>query len=302
MSLNKIVLSICLFVTLLCQSVDVNAQDKLFEYPTPPDELETLTERTNYLVNHFWDRCPMQSAILRRDDFKAAFIDYASFFPYANAEVVLESIQRLIVTYEKKPENLLTLAEIAEEALYNGDAEFTSDDAFLPFAKAVANHKKISKTRKARFIHEANIIELSAVGAEAPDFEYTKPDGSKEKLSTTRGAHVLLFFNDPQCDECLFARVRLSADFNVNQLIEDGLLRIVSIYPDEYTEEWASQVSTYNSRWIVGAAPDVDELYDMRSTPTMYYISPKGKILSKTLVIDNLIEAFRQVNEKIERK
>lgn len=29
--------------------------EPLFEYPTPPEEFEGLTERSNYLMDHFWD-------------------------------------------------------------------------------------------------------------------------------------------------------------------------------------------------------------------------------------------------------
>ena len=96
-------------------------------------------------------------------------------------------------------------------------------------------------------------------------------------------------------------RIRLSADHNINQLLDDGLLRIVSIYPDSYSSEWAQEVSAYNPRWIVGATADIDEIYDLRSTPTLYYLNPDGVILSKSLNPDNLLEAFHIANSKMTR-
>ena len=299
MNFRKTIISICLFGSMTCQTTAVIAADRLFEYPEPPAELESLQERTTYLVTHFWDRCNKQSAILNREKFKEAFMDYISFMPYAEAESVHTSIEQLIAGYEKTPEHLLTLAELAEDAVYNGEADFTSDEIFLPFAKAVVGNKKISKEKKARIAHEAKVVEQTQVGKDAPELNYTLRDGSKSRLSETRGAHVLLFVNDPDCEDCRMTRLRLSTDHNINQLIDSGLLRIVSIYPDDYTQEWASDVAGYNHRWIVAATPEVDEEYDLRNKPTLYYLNQEGKILAKDLELEKLLEAFHVVNTKV---
>lgn len=301
MKFRKTIISLCLFGSIICQAQTNTVSGRLFSYPEPPEELVTLQDRTSYLVTHFWDKCNLQSAILNREAFKGAFMDYVSFMPYAKATDVYESIARLISAYEKSPEHLLTLAEIAEDAVYNGEAEFMSDEIFLPFAKAVVENKKISKAKKARLAHEAKILEQTQVGMVAPELKITLRDGSTSQLSDTRGAHVLLFVNDPDCDDCRTTRIRLSADHNINQLLDDGLLRIVSIYPDTYTEEWVQSVANYNPRWIVGAAPDIDDIYDLRTTPTLYYLNPEGVILSKTLEPNNLLEAFHVVNSKMNR-
>lgn len=297
--IRDIITAICLFGSLTCA-----AQTKpqtLFPYPEAPDELETLQERTTYLVDHFWDRCNMQSAILNRDGFRSAFLDYISFMPYAKAENVHASIDRLIGIYAKSPEHQLTLAELAEEAVYNGEAGFISDEIFLPFAKAAVANKKISKTAKARLSHEAKVVEQTQVGKAAPDIKYTLRDGSTSQLSDTRGAHVILFVNDPDCDDCRIARIRLSTDYNVNQLLDDELLRIVSVYPGDYSEEWVQDTSNYNPRWIVAATPDIDDNYDLRDTPAIYYLNPQGEILSKSATFEQLLEGFHVANSKITR-
>lgn len=298
MKFRKLITAICLFVSISCMAQSNTTQETLFPYPQVPDELTTLQERTSYLVNHFWDRCNLQSAILKRDKFKSAFMDYISFMQYADAQTVHESIDKLIAAYAKSPQHLLTLAELAEEAVYNGEAEFFSDEIFLPFAKAAVDNKKISKTNKARLAHEVKVVEQTMTGAIIPEIRLTLADGSKMNLSDTRGAYVLLFVNDPDCDECRMARIRLSADHNINEFIDSGQLKVVSVYPGEYSQEWVQEVSNYNPRWIVAAAPDVDEELDLRFTPSIYYLTPRGKILSKTSSIEDLLEGFHRVNAK----
>lgn len=297
--MRQFVTSICLFVILTCHGQDSNT--RLFPYPEPPAELETLSDRTSYLVQRFWDKCNLNSAILKRDQFKQAFVDYVSFMPYADAEVVHESIDNLIAKFAKDPERLLTLAEIAEETVYNEDGEFISDEIYLPFAEAVVRNKKISSARKARFAHQVSILNQSQVGMTAPEISFTRPDGSKGNLSEIHGSYILLFFNDPDCDDCRMARVQLSADYNLNQLIDDGYIKVVSIYPGEADADWIESVKDYNPRWIVGAAADVDDHYDMRDPPVIYYLNGQHKILSKTLLAENLLTAFSEVNHKINR-
>ena len=274
-----------------------------FEYPKVPENLESLNEKSNFFIENFWKRCNMKSAFSSRQKMEGAFRDYVSFMPFADAEVVHNSIDRLISEVKKNPKNLLTLGEIAEATLYSDTAKMVCDECYLPFAKAIAENRKISKAEKARFEYQASALAGSHVGMTAPDFEYNRPDGTSGRLSELpNGAYVLLFINDPDCTECELARMRLSADVNLNDLIDSGNLVVLSIYPGEPTDDWKDRTTVYNKKWIVGAMPEIDELYDMRNPPVIYYLNGQHKILSKNFDIDNLLEAFRQVNAKMNKK
>lgn len=271
-----------------------------FPYPTVPDNLTTLQERTNYLVDHFWEHCNWKSAFSSKAKLQQAFVDYASFMPYAAAENVHASIDALLKQLEKNPAGLLSMAEMAEATFYSDTAALECDECYLPFARAVADCKKLSKADRSRFEWQAGILGSSQVGMDAPDFAFTRPDGTTGRLSdAAAGAYVLLFFNDPDCSDCELARVRLQADVNLNDLIDRGLMKVVSVYPGEPDEAWREAAKTYSGRWTVGASPDIDTVYDMRRSPTIYYLNGQHKILSKTFVIDNLLTAFRQVNQKL---
>lgn len=271
-----------------------------FPYPTVPDNLSTLTDRSNFFLENFWNHCNFKSAFSSKSKMQGAFNDFVTFMPYADAAVVHSAIEKLIKEVGKKPRNLLSLAEMAEGALYSDTAQIVCDECYLPFAQAVADNRKISKAEKSRFEYQAKALGGSQVGMTAPDFEYTTPDGTKGRLSDMpAGAYVLLFFNNPDCDECELARVRLAADVNLNDLVDRGLIKVMSIYPGEPDDEWKAKTATYNKKWIVGAAPEVDEIYDMRNPPVIYYLNGEHSILSKTFAIDNLIEAFRVVRNKM---
>lgn len=302
MNLTKMAVAAALAVSAL-SILPVCAQEPAqtyFQYPQVPENLEKLGDRANFFIENFWKRCNFKSAFSSRQKMEQAFSDYVTFMPYADAEVVHKSIDNLITQVSKNPKNLLTLGEIAENILYGDTAKIVCDECYLPFAKAVAENRRISKADKARFEYQAGTLAGSQVGMVAPDFTFTAPDGSKGKLSDLPdNTYVLLFINDPDCDECELARVRLAADPNLNDLIDNGSLKVLSIYPGEINDEWIDRTKIYNQKWIVGAAPDIDALYDMRRPPVIYYLNKKHEILSKTFDIDNLLEAFRQVNTKM---
>ena len=118
----------------------------------------------------------------------------------------------------------------------------------------------------------------------APEFEFTTPEGLKRTFQPDTTARVtVLFFNDPDCTDCRLARVRLDADLHTQKLVETGVVDIVSITPTEGTDPlWLNATASYPSSWTVGAAPEIDEIYDIRRSPTLYLIDHKGLIQLKT--------------------
>jgi len=286
-------------IAILVPNLKIQADAPLFPYPEAPETLTTMEQKCSYVIEHFWDRCNINQAFSSRSKLQQAFNDYVQIIPYANAEVVHKSVDVLIEKVRKKPNNLLVLTEMAEGVMYSDTAHIVCDEVYYPFAKAVAENKKIKSAEKARYIAHAKILGGSQVGMTAPDFTYTSTDGSQHKFSELPAGYVMLFFNDPDCADCMMARVRLAADYNIKQFIDRGQLHILSIYPgDPADEEWKEGAKRLPDSWIVGASADVDQIYDMRNPPVIYYINNKHKILSKSMTVDQLLNAFREINTR----
>lgn len=295
-------LACALAITGAARAQSADGRHTYFPYPIVPESMQGITERSNFLMEHFWDFCDFKTAFSSKSKMQAAFNDYAAIMPFATAENTRESIDRLIKQVSKNPKNLLSLAEMAEGAFYADTAQIRCDDCYLPFARAAAANKKISKAERARFDYQARSLGGSQVGMTAPDFMYTTPDGQTGRLSEiAEGPYILLFVNDPTCDECNLARIRLQADISLDWLIDNGHMKVISIYPGLSNPEWVEQAKDYSDKWIVGACPDIDELYDMRQTPTIYYLNGKHQILSKSFDIDRLLNAFYIVAEKFKK-
>ena len=287
------------FVLSLCFSVRVNAADnKLFPYPVAPDSVMNLTSRCNFLVDHFWDRCNFKTVFSSLDRLNAAFGDWTIFIPHASADTVHIAIDRLINNVRKSGPNTLSLARIAEGWLYSDTSEIFSEEVYLPFARAAAQHKKISGADRARFESQAKQIESSGIGAIVPPVGFTLPDGGKTNLGEVKSQYVVLFFSDPECEDCSLATLRLSVDMSTRSLIDSGVLSIVCLYPgDSKDSKWAEKTASLPSSWVAGANPDLDEYFDLRTSPAFFLLDKDHKVMAKNIYLDNLLNAFSILNQ-----
>lgn len=279
-------------------SAQAQQSQTLFPYPQAPDELATLRQRCNYLVDHFWDRCNFATAFSSKERLNKAFGDWVGFMPHASADTVHMAIDRLIAKFNKEPRKTLDLAQMAENWLWSDTAAIHSDEVYLPFAKAAAGNKKLSAAERARFAAHTRILENSSVGMALPSMQLYSPFGEKSLLSDYKAKMVIVLFNDPECLDCKMTRVRLSADYNANKLIERGDLKIICVYPGGANDaEWVSVAPEYPKNWVVVAAPDADDLFDLRTMPNIYYADEAGVIRVKNIQIDNLLNAMRMLNQ-----
>lgn len=296
--MKKIVLALCFLISAMAASPSfAQEKDTPFVYPSIPDSKTTLSERCNYLVYHFWERCNLKEIFTRKNDVDKAMNDWLSFMPYATSDTVHMAIDTFIADVAKTGgDNILLIGKTAEKYLYTDSAEIYSEELYLPFCKAVADNKKIGKADRARFQAQTQVLENSALGAKAPAFEFVTVDGEKKSFGDVIASRIIVFFNDPDCIDCMMARTRLSADYNANELINRGLLKVVCIYPGKPTKEWKDAAASYPENWIIGASEDIDQYFDISEMPDFYYLDGKHIILGKHTHIDNLLAALMRIN------
>ncbi len=291
--MKKILIS--LLITFV-SSLIISAEEPFFQYPQAPENLTNLTQRANYVVEHFWDKCNLNSAFSSRAKMTQAFKDYITYMQFASKDTTILSINTLVSEVQKKPKNMLTLAQIAEETLYGDSAIFWSDELYLHFVNAVINTKKLSKAEKARYKHQEVVLNNSMVGSIVPNFKFSTPDGNEMQFDSIHAPAIILFFNDIECTDCRLAKVRLATDINLNKLIDRGVIKIVSIHPGEANEGWITEANNYPKNWIVGACENIYDMFDMRITPTIYQLDDKHKIVAKNISVDGILNVVGSIN------
>lgn len=302
--MKKIIYSIALAAVIAVGiSGNVRAEEKLFDYPTPPDTMQQLRDRCDYIVSRFWNRCNFERAMREPDKFNADFGAWVNIMPHASADTVYTAIDNLLARFAKKDgATTLRLAQMAEAWLYTDSSEIFSEELILPFVRAAASHKKIAKNDKAHFSNILQILESSTEGATVPEIEYYLPDGSKGRLSNTESGSILLFFAKPLDAACSMARLRLDTDANTRALIKSGQLNIINIFPGEPSEEWIKDTESYPAEWLNVAMPKAEEYFRLKELPEFYFLNSERKILRKDLNLNYLLGAFKVTNESRKKK
>ncbi len=264
-----------------------------FPYPTAPENLTSLTERCNYLVTHFWDHCNFKSAFSSIPKMNGAVGDFLSFMPYASADTAFMAIDVLIGRVHKCPKQLLALAKMARGYLMSDTADYVSEELYLPFAKAVASTKKIPAADREPFASEVKILSNSMIGARVSDMNLTTASGDNVNLSANTAPMMILFFTGPDCTDCSMWRIRLSADYALNQMIEQGRLKIINIYAGQDSEQWAKWASAAPDNWLTVRSEEASTLFDLTVIPTITYLNRKMEVLGKDFTADDIIRSFQ---------
>lgn len=268
----------------------------LFEYPVAPEDL-AWNERSNWLVQHFWDNFDFKQKSVGQSQLLHAFRTYVVPLHMADRNVALEAVSGLLKKLQKSPALLLQFTQAAERTIYEPQtAELLIDEVYVQFLKAITSHKKIPDLRKARYNAQMQSLGNCLAGAKMPTFNYVDKAGNQTTY-TPASVPTIIEFGDADCSDCRITRLRLETDDALQQLVKDGKAEILFISPDvddESIEEWNSHVEGYPKDWKVGRAESLEDELDLRMVPCLYLISADGILMSKSADTDIAKEYVKQ--------
>ena len=123
------------------------------------------------------------------------------------------------------------------------------------------------------------------LGTRATDFGYVTKTGSRGTLYSIRAPYTLLFINNPGCPACKDVREQISASPMLTELINEGVIKVLALYPDEDLKEWYYYQPNMPDNWINSYDKSMkmknDELYDLRAIPTLYLLDQDKVVLLK---------------------
>lgn len=289
-------------LSIVASPIIVSAQEiieikPLFEYPVAPEELTTIDEKSNYLVEHFWDPLDFKAKTsVDQHALNDAFRVYTVPMRWADKNKTLVSTDKLIEKLSKNPILLTQFMKAAEENLYGPRAEVWIDEIYLKFLEAAVKNKKIPAARKKRYQDQLGILKSTAVGETAPGFNFTGTDG-KDGRYFPMTTPTLVFFGDPTSSDWRMWRLKMETNTSLVKAIEKGQLNIIYIV-DSDLPGWNKEVASYPSTWTVGCAPDIRNTYDLRATPSVYLIGSDGKIILKNAVAETAVAKALELVQK----
>jgi len=161
------------------------------------------------------------------------------------------------------------------------DQDFTFIDSIARVIEKEMPDYQIKK----EFISEVNNLRKLAIGSIAPEIELPNPQGDIVKLSSLRGAYVLIDFWAAWCGPCRKENPNVVNMYNKYR--EKGF-EIFGVSLDRNREDWIKAIDNDGLIWthvsdLKYFNSEAARIYNINAIPATYLIDRQGKIIGKNL-------------------
>lgn len=191
----------------------------------------------------------------------------------------------VIQEYAKhQKESVIGLYVISKYLLYTLDVNETIEMMNnIPSTFDQSIYKKIIQ-------NHIEILQKTAIGSEAPDFNQHTPEGKSISLSDFRGKYVLIDFWASWCGPC---RKENPNVVKVYKKYHDNGFEVLGVSLDQNQKNWMKAIESDNLVWtqvsdLKGWSNEVAIQYGIKSIPSSLLIDPNGIIIAKNLYGEEL--------------
>ena len=287
-----------LFVLWACTLVQAQAQQS-FPYPAIPDTLRSVEQRAGYLSEHYWDNYNFADTLLLKskevtEQGFVNFIDILNRFNLDNASkgvahkdiaqkgITRKDITRKDITQQGIAQKDITqkgIASFTRKAFSNAAAKerfenliehyfedqlspVRNDRVYLIFLEEMKNSPCFDETEKERIAFKIKSTNKNLPGDIAINFKFKDENGKEHQLSDYKDQKVILYFYDPDCENCH----KVSAWLKQQTIPAD--IKVLKMIADNH----------------------ISYMYSLKNMPTIFLLDKENKVILKDCTAQELIE------------
>lgn len=269
------------------QTAAVMDSTRTFEYIKVPDSLTSPQARAEYVTEHFWDNYDFADTTLLKlpQVSEQGFADYISILNSVEPDMGRKSIGLFLEKASAVPAARDYFLSLAEKYLYDPNSPARNEELYICAVESYLADKRVPEMSRLRPEAQLETLLKNREGTPAADFKYEAIGGAKGSLYGIKTPYTLVYFNNPECENCHITTSRMKNSPTLNEMIRDKQLTILSIYPDGQVEMWREHAADFPSNWVVaydkGRTIDAGRLYDLRAIPSLYLLDKDKKVLMK---------------------
>lgn len=293
---------VLLLVLTACKSGSAASQEqngkqdtvKVFNLPDIPVVLNTVSQRADYMVKHYWDRFDFTDTtyVSQIDVAEQAWVDYCDLLEHVPLSDAQTAIKETIARVGKNKKMLDFFAELADKYLYDPNSPMRNEELYIPVLEALTASPMLNETEKIRPQARLELAQKNRLGTKALNFTYTLDSGAKGTLYQFPAEYTLLFINNPGCHACAEMIEGLKSSPVINGFIAGKKLKVLSLYPDEELDEWKKHREDFAKEWTNGYDKELviknKNLYDLRAIPTLYLLDKNKTVLLKDATLQKV--------------
>lgn len=197
-------------------------------------------------------------------------------------------------TLAKDPKAYRQMMELAERRFSDAADPIHNEGLYLVVLKHATENYILSNTEKEKQRLLLEGAKKNMIGTVAADFDYITPgDKIAHRLKELQADHILVYFNNPDCESCETVKQRLAESELINKLVNEKKLIVLAIYPYNDNKLWkkAKYPKMMINGWNQSQTIEFGELYDLPTLPCFYLLDKGYKVLIKNEGSLNKVEA-----------
>jgi len=269
--------------------------------PDIPVEITEPALRAEYLTMHFWDKFDFNDAsfFLNNDLPERCFVDFVDLLSIVPVEIMEKSIDVLLKKSEASKQVFSFIMKLSERYLYESESPVFDEEKLIPFMLYALQSSFLDDTEKIRPRFLLENISVNRTGTVANDIDFILINGEKGNLHSVNTEFTLLYFNDPECEDCAMLTKQLIASTAANSLINTGKLKTIMVYLNDDIEAWEKHASEIPDTWIYSRDAEqkiiIDGIYNIKQFPTIYLLDKDKKVILKDTTFDNIESYFKNL-------
>jgi thiol-disulfide isomerase/thioredoxin len=284
------------------------------EVPDPPKRADGTIDsmfQFRYYREHFFDNFDLSDdAFIRlpQPTYTKKIDEYLDNLFMAHPDTLMQAIDKLVSKAKKNPETYKFMVW-ALTRKYELPGIMGTDEVFVQmyykyYATGEMNYWANEKLRKALKDAADNFCK-SLIGKTGPNLMMQDANFQPRSLYDIKTKYTIIYFYDPECGSCK-KETPVLVDFYTKNKVKFNV-EVFAVNIDSTMAKMRDYIKTMKMKWITVNGPRTylkehyRDQYDAPSTPTIYVLDEKKKIIAKKLPAAKL-EEFLTNYEKIQKR
>jgi len=295
--------------TLTARLIKSTKEIEVPEAPKRPDGSTDSTWQFRYYREHYFDNFDLSDDALIRlsqPTYSVKVKDYLDRLFIQRPDTLTKEIIRLSAKVKKNPEAYKHFVWTCFTH-YQQHKIMGLDEVYVNiFDRFVATGEMdfwLDKKAKQSIKEYVDKVRLSLIGGNAPNLIMQDKDLKPKSMYDIKNKYTVLYFFNPDCGHCREETPKLVELYNKNKVKFD--FEVYAVSTDTSMAKMRSFIKDFKMPWTTVNGPRTyvghwTKHYYVETTPTMYVIDAKRKLIGKNLTIDQLndfLPKYEQVHK-----
>ncbi len=274
------------------------------EIPAPPQEYYgNRNLLAHYFTQHAFDNFPFDDGRMANTPMlNAKMKEYCNSLYYKLEESEAAKLaDELLTSAQVNSKNYHTIFDHLEKVLGTMTSPFWTEEIYIAMLRNALSYDQLDPNRVNYYKQVLELHTKNLAGTIVPNFNILLSDGTKTTLYDIDCEYMLLYFQNPDCPTCTEVRGILAKNEDLNQAINSGKLKMLTVYFEKDEELWRRYLRDkaspmYLHGWDYQGEIEQNSLYDLRIIPYMFLLDKDKRVIRKDIYhneISNYLKKYK---------